>query len=308
MSNIDMPKWNDLFLPTLKAYGDGKPHNNRLVKVEVADGLNLSDELRHEKNAKIGDNKIENRVGWAISALKTAGLLRQYELGSNIITELGVDLLATRGGKNFDEKYLLENYPPYKENYERNIRNYKNKKIKSGEEQQLKNSTPEELIENAFNRLDAKLQTELLKQLCDMSPYDFETVVADLLKAMGYGESFTTKKSNDGGVDAIVNEDALGLSKIYAQAKRYAHNNLVQQKAIQDFLGSLVANDISKGIFITTSDFSKNAESLAKNKSVILINGDELTRLMIEYNIGVSGYKTYQVKRIDSDYFASMES
>lgn len=221
---------------------------------------------------------------------------------------MGVDLLATRGGKNFDEKYLLENYPPYKENYERNIRNYKNKKIKSGEEQQLKNSTPEELIENAFNRLDAKLQTELLKQLCDMSPYDFETVVADLLKAMGYGESFTTKKSNDGGVDAIVNEDALGLSKIYAQAKRYAHNNLVQQKAIQDFLGSLVANDISKGIFITTSDFSKNAESLAKNKSVILINGDELTRLMIEYNIGVSGYKTYQVKRIDSDYFASMES
>jgi restriction system protein len=126
-----------------------------------------------------------------------------------------------------------------------------------------------------------------------MNPYQFESVVADLPKAMGYGESFTTKKSNDGGVDAIVNEDALGLSKIYAQAKRYADNNIVQKKAVRDFLGSLAESKTVKGIFITTSDYSDDVKILAKEHSVHLISGYELTNLMIQYNVGVSVRKTY---------------
>ncbi|MCL2869847.1 restriction endonuclease [Candidatus Saccharibacteria bacterium] len=298
----EMPKWNELFLLALKVYGDGKPHNNREAAVLVADSLGLPDELRREKNSKAGNNKIENRVGWAISALKIAGILEQHQRGENIITKVGKDLLRIRGNENFNQRFLHDNYPLYRKNTQRNQLNYKNrdehrKTITS------ENSTPEELIENAMEKLDGELQNRLIHELRKMNPYQFEQVIADLLRAMGYGESFTTKKSGDGGVDAIVNEDTLGLGKIYAQAKRYADNNIVQEKAIRDFLGSLAANNIMKGVFITTSSFSDSAQKLAENKSIILIDGDKVTELMIEHNVGVAIAHNYQVKKMDLDYF-----
>lgn len=305
---MEMPRWNELFLPALKAYSDKRPHINKVVRKEVADLLNLSETLRNQKNTKHGDNKIENRVGWAVSALKIAGLLKQYEHGSNVITDAGEKLLKDRQGDNFDEQFLIDNYPAYKENKIRNKERNKNKLENNSDELSLNSSTPDDLIENAVNRLDNELSNQLLEELRKMDPYDFESVVADLLKAMGYGELGevkVTKKSGDEGVDAIVNEDALGLSKIFAQAKRYSVDNLVQEKAIRDFLGSLAAHSVQKGVFITTSDFSDKAIGLAKNKSVILINGDKMAELMIEYNVGVSVNKTYQIKKLDSDYFNS---
>lgn len=300
---IEIPKWNELLGKTLLSYKDGKAYAIRDTKTTVADKLGLSEELRSEITPKVGENKIEGRVGWAIYiGLKKPKLIEEATRGHYKITERGKKLLEKTNGE-FDENYLIENYQEYAE-YVKLRQRGENKREKRTA-QVLDDMTPEELIGNAMEKLDNDLQSQLLGEMQKMNPYRFESVIADLLKAMGYGESFTTKKSNDGGVDAIVDEDALGLSKIYAQAKRYADNNKVQKKAIRDFLGSLAERKTAKGIFITTSDYSDDAKSLAEEHSVRLISGDELTNLMIQYNVGVSFGKTYQIKKLDSDYFIS---
>jgi restriction system protein len=299
---MEMPKWNELLGKTLQEYLDGEPHSLRDIKITVSDKLGVTKELRNEVTPGVKANKIEDRVGWAFYiGLKKAGLVEEVSRGQYRITPIGRDVLKDTNG-DLDEQYLIDNIPSYASYVEKKKKgeNLRPKKTSA----LLDNATPEELIGEAVSKITTELQGELLSNMQKMDPYQFESVVADLLKKMGYGESFTTKKSNDGGVDAIVNEDALGLSKIFAQAKRYAEKNIVQQKAIRDFLGSLVANGITKGVFITTSDFSKDAEQLARNKSVVLINGDKLTEFMIQYDIGVSIHKTYFVKRIDTDYFS----
>jgi restriction system protein len=306
---MEMPKWNDLFLSALEAYVDGASRNNKEVCKQVADGLGLPVELREEKNPQVGDNKIENRVGWAISALKIAGLLEMATRGYNKLTEAGRHLLSTRNGEGFNEQFLINSYPSYRENRDRNLKRAKNRKPNNTASiDEMIDSTPEDLLQAAASRLQSSLQEELLGYLRGMDVYQFEDVVADLLKAMGYGdlgEVKVTKKSNDEGVDAIVNEDALGLSKIFAQAKRYAANNIVQKKVISDFVGALGMKNVDKGVFVTTSDFYSEAEAdiKATGKSIILINGDRLTELMIENNVGVSVAYKYEVKKVDTDYF-----
>ena len=304
----EMPKWNDLFLVTLEAYRDGQPHNNRVTSVMVADSLGLPAELRSEVNAKAGDNKIENRVGWAISALKIAGLLTSHVRGENVITQAGKALLKERAGQSFDERFLIEHFPAYKANLEQNRENWRQSGSRAhrpngAEETALDDATPEELIENAFGRLDAQLQDQLLEQLRAMDPFRFEHVVADLLTAMGYGETTVTKKSGDGGVDAVVDEDSLGLSRIYAQAKRYAEANIVHQQEMTNFLGAMARDNIQKGVFVTTSSFDRQVEGMVTGRPIVLIDGQRLAKLMIKHNIGVAPNRTYQVKRIDTDYF-----
>jgi len=304
----DMPKWNDLLLVTLEAYRDGQPCTNRVVQVAVADSLGLSPEQRSEIYERSGYNRIENRVGWAISALKVAGLLESHARGEKSITEVGKDLLRERSGANFDDRYLIDHYPAYKENLNRNRENLRDggsrpRREPSGGELALDDATPEELIENAFGRLDALLQDQLLEQLRGMDPYKFEHVVADLLAAMGYGQTTVTKKSGDGGVDAIVDEDSLGLSRIYAQAKRYAETNVVHQQEMTNFLGAMARDNIAKGIFVTTSSFARDVKDMVAGRSIVLIDGRRLSQLLIRHNIGVSASKTYLVKRIDTDYF-----
>jgi restriction system protein len=296
-----MPRWNELLSKTLKAFADGNSHKISDVKVEVADSLGLPEDLRSELTEKVRVNKIEDRVSWAIYiGLKKALLVEDSNRGELIITKRGKDLLAKN--IDFDDKYLVENYKEYKD-YLASRNNSSKEKRKNNENLKMSDVTPSEMIENAIEQLDDELDISLLGELRKMNPYKFEIVVADVLKAMGYGESFITKKSNDGGVDAIVNEDALGLSKIYAQAKRYAEDNIVHKTAIRDFLGSLAENKTNKGVFITTSDYADDAKKLAENHSLILINGDKLAKLMIEYEVGVSVAKTYKVKKINSAYF-----
>ncbi|GAA5483465.1 restriction endonuclease [Haloferula sargassicola] len=168
--------------------------------------------------------------------------------------------------------------------------------------------TPEELIDNAVDTLREDLSEELLGQLSQINPYRFERVVLDLLFAMGYGGSRAeaaqvTKKSGDEGIDGVINEDRLGLDVIYVQAKRW--KNTVGRVEIQSFVGALAGKQAQKGIFITTSDFNKNAVEFANavSQKVILIDGARLASLMIEHNIGVSTIRTIALKRIDSDYF-----
>lgn len=295
-----MPKWNELFLPVIKFYSDGKEHINREAKVKIADMLNLTEELREEKTDLHKENKIEGRVGWALSALKIAGILEQYERGSFKITKLGMELLK-KLPTNLDEQYLIDNYPTYKKNKEVNISNRKSKDKKEN----IDNYTPNERIDNAINELEEKLSNDLIEKLYIVDPYRFEEIVADLLDKMGYGDLVVTQKSNDGGIDAIVNEDKLGLDKILIQAKRYNSDNIIHEKLIRDFVGALSIKKVQKGIFVSTSTFDKKAIEAAKNsdKKIVLIDGKKLTELMIEYNIGTTIVESYSIKNLDTDYF-----
>ena len=171
-------------------------------------------------------------------------------------------------------------------------------------------STPDDLIDAAYNDLNQSLSDELLETMYEMDPYKFEQLVVDLLFAMGYGGSRAeaarvTQKSNDGGIDGIINEDRLGLDVIYVQAKRYKAENTIGRQDIQSFVGALAGQQANKGVFITTSGFKQTATDFAGTvtQKVILIDGSRLADLMIEHNIGVSTQRTIALKRIDSDYF-----
>lgn len=303
---MELPKWNQLFLPTLRAYSNGDPQINRSVKVVVADSLCLTDELRNERTAGKNQNKIEGRVGWAISALKIAGLLENHSRGSNIITDTGKKLLQSPPAE-FNEKYLEENYPIYLQNKMDNINRYREKKlngdVSTDQSALIEDYTPEEAISKSISTIEKQLSDELLAKLRTIDPYRFEQIVADLLSAMGYGDLTVTQKSSDGGIDAIVNEDKLGLDKILVQAKRYATDNIVNELAIRNFAGALATRNVSKGIVVTTSSFSQKAINSVVSLQVKLIDGDKLAQLMIENNIGTSVENTYYIRRLDSDYF-----
>jgi len=298
-----MPQWNQMFKEILFYYQDGIPHNNKQAKIDIVDGLNLTPELRSEVTPKHKENRIEGRVGWGISALKIAGLLEKHQHGYYIITKQGLNLINQLPNL-LDERYLIEHYPTYKE---RVIRN-KNKDNNNTSNQLIElsdNINPLELLENAGATLDSNLKNELLAKLYEVDPYRFEYICAHLLDKMGYGDLEVTQQSNDGDIDAVVNEDKLGLDKIFVQAKRYKEGNKINSKAISDFLGSLSANSVVKGIFITTSSFDSKCREIIKksDKKIRLIDGQELASLMIDYNVGTSIKSTYYVKDIDNDYF-----
>lgn len=165
------------------------------------------------------------------------------------------------------------------------------------------NASPQDLIDTGFETIETEVKTEILDKLKDLDPYFFEKVILILLKRMGYGDFIETSKSGDGGIDGIINEDKLGLEKIYTQAKRY-NENKVREKDIRNFIGAM-SGDTSKGVFITTSTFDDSAIKKAReaHHSIILIDGPKLVDLMHQYNVGVQVKTTYEVKEIDNDFF-----
>ena len=201
-----------------------------------------------------------------------------------------------------DNKFL-SNYPTFVD--------FRTSKKQDGKNKEALNliaetdKTPEELIESGINSINSELSNQLLDELLKTDPYYFEQIVADLMTSLGYGETYVTKRSNDGGIDAIVNEDKLGLDRIFIQAKRYALNNTVPIKEIRDFVGTLELNGVTKGIFITTSSYPSDASIILQRtpKTVILIDGKGLMTLLIANNIGVNTEKEFAIKRLDSDYF-----
>lgn len=300
----EMPKWNELFEVSLRFYENGKPYINREAKVAIADSLGLTEELRNETTPKHKENKIEGRIGFALSHLKIAGLLTQSDRGSFVITEEGKKLLNNMP-KVLTQQYLIDNYPLYSNNVEKNKEASKQKNKSADDELNINNYTPIEIIENANEKLVSQLALDLLEKLHNVDPFRFEFIVAELLEKMGYGDLTVTKKSGDGGIDAIVNEDKLGLDKILIQAKRYKENNIVNEKTVRDFLGALAAEQVQKGIIVTTSVFAEKAKVTARqsDKKVVLIDGTKLATLLIENNIGVNLEKTIHIKTIDTDYF-----
>ncbi|MDQ3847147.1 MAG: restriction endonuclease [Bacteroidota bacterium] len=291
---MEIPKFHETFLPILEVLKDGKTiHFRELYKIVKERYFNeLSDEQLKEQT-KSGDILIDNRIGWGKTYLKKSGYIEYPERGYVKITEKGLNHKADISLKDLVEESSVFEF--YKD--EKAIINKKKPIV------ELKSSSPQDLIDEGFTRVEEAVKSELLKKLKGLDPYFFEKVVLKLLKKMGYGEFVETSKSGDGGIDGIINEDKLGLDKIYIQAKRFAEGK-VREKDIRNFIGAM-SGDTNKGVFVTTSEFDKQAVEKAKNAhhKIILIDGNKLVNLMHEFNVGIQVKNNYEIKQIDEDFF-----
>ncbi|MBD5402319.1 restriction endonuclease [bacterium] len=294
-----IPNYQEFMLPTLEVIADGQEHKNSNVVQAVAKILNLTEEDMQEMLPSGNQQTYYNRAGWARTYLKKAGLLEYPSRGFMQITEAGRSVMANKPLK-IDNKFLsqFEQFDQFKNNRNNEILETKEDEIFTD------THTPDEIFEVAEKEYFNSLKQDLLDALKKVDPVRFERIVLDLMEKMNYGIGEMTKRSHDGGIDGIINEDELGLQKIYLQAKRYSENK-VNEKEIQNFVGALDCSDTNKGVFITTSYFCEKAQKkalAAKNKIIRLINGEELVTLMIRYNLGVQTKKTYTIKRVDEDY------
>jgi restriction system protein len=298
-----VPDFQSMFVPFLKIVSDGNEHTVKSITEAIADHFKLSKEDREEMLASGSQRKVANRVGWTRTHLKHALLIEYISRGVVKITERGLQLVATNPRSlNLRD---LDKYPEHKEWFHRKRAD---KDESEPQDVKIEGQTPVEQIASLAKELNLQLADELLAVVRKMDPYKFEQLVVDLLFAMGYGGSRAeaakvTKASNDEGIDGVINEDRLGLDVIYLQAKRWKEN--VGRKEIQAFVGALAGQQANKGVFITTSKFSENAIAYAKavTQKIVLIDGDRLGELMIEYDIGVSQADRYILKKIDVDYF-----
>lgn len=302
-----IPDFQSIMLPLLRELADGKEHTFRELTDTLAKVFNLSDQERREMLSSGAQEVFSNRVAWAKTYLKKAGLIVSLRRSIFVLTEEGINVLKSNPEKiNIAYLKKYETFLKFK-----NI-NTAEKKEDLSEKPNHDNthSTPEEDLEDAYNAIRSALASELLEKVMGLSPQFFERLVIDLLVTMGYGGSVSDAgravgKSGDEGIDGIIKEDKLGLDIIYIQAKRWKPGTVVGRPEIQKFVGALAGQGAKKGIFITTSQFTKEAVDYnPKNETkIVLIDGDKLSQLMIDYNIGCSVQRTFELKKIDNDYF-----
>lgn len=297
-----IPDFQSVMLPLLSFSADQLEHSLQDAVDSLATQFELTSEERQELLPSGKQARFDNRVAWARSYFKQAGLVENTRRGYFKISQRGLDLLKTNPKKI--NKKTLEQYPEFLEF--QNIRKEVNEVQRLTDEPEKQ--TPEEQLENSYKILSDGLASEIIQLVKVCSPSFFERLVVELLLAMGYGGTRADAgraigQSGDGGIDGIIDEDRLGLDAIYIQAKRW--EGVVGRPEIQKFVGALQGQRAHKGVFITTSDFTKEAQEYVKNinNKVVLINGFALARLMIENNVGVSVAASYEVKKIDSDYF-----
>ena len=297
---MTVPTFESFMYPVLKN-STSEVKVTELAEV-CAKELNLTEEDKQERTRKLRQVKYIDRTWWSVTYLSQAKILKRVRRGYYKITERGQELLNT--GITKIDTNVLEQYKEYND--------FKNRTSSTTRKSKEKDEdlTAEEKIQNSVNEIEELVKSEILERIQQQDPYFFETLVVDLLKSMGYAgtDNFaqSTKKSGDGGIDGLLNQDKLGLDVVYVQAKRYKEDNLVQGKEMRDFVGSLDVKGSSKGIFITTSDFSSNAMETIKSssKKIITVNGTQLADLMLEHNVGVKDEKVLRLKRIDEDYFS----
>jgi restriction system protein len=293
-------------LPVLKLAADGAEHKFSHAVELLVEEFSLSTEERNELLPSGSQAVFNNRVGWARSYLKQAGLLSSPKRGFFTITPKGAALLA-KNPERVDIS-ILEQYPEFLEFRNRKKDKGENEKPEETSAVSASSQTPEDALASAYSTLRKDLELEILSSVKEASPSFFERLVVDLLVRMGYGGNRQDAgkalgKSGDGGIDGIINEDRLGLDVIFIQAKRW--EGMVGRPEIQKFAGALQGQRARKGVFITTSSFTKEAQEYASliESKIILIDGDHLSRLMAEHNVGVSTVGQYEVKKLDSDYF-----
>jgi len=298
------PIWEQYMAPALRVLADGGVHRTRAIVEAAADDLGVTPEQRAELIPS-GQARYQNRGNWALSYLSRAGAVERPVRGQYRITALGRELLARHPGGITEHD--LRALPGYVSPHERQVP----ASVATPSTEEIEDSalSPSEQIEEGVTRLHAVVAAELLDRLHAQEPAFFEQAVLDLLMAMGYGgtegRATRTRLSGDGGIDGIIDQDALGLSRVYVQAKRYALDTSVGRPEIQGFVGALHGNQANQGVFITTGRFSSGARDFADSVAtrVVLIDGSRLADLMIRYGVGVQVKRTVEIVELDEDFF-----
>lgn len=305
---MTIPDFQTLMLPILRCSEMGEVRISDVVQ-SLADKFQLTDDERSELLPSGKQTTLANRAHWAKSYLGKAGLVELTKRAHFKITDRGRNVLANPP-KRIDIRFL-EQFPEFVQ-----FREASNGTDSTGNDSavveavQASDMTPDEIIRKAHAELDDELGLDLLTRVISAPPEFFERLVVQLLLAMGYGGTASEAgralgKSGDGGVDGVIDQDALGLDRIYVQAKRYADGNNVGSGAIRDFFGSLDRFKAAKGLFVTTSSFSPSAKETADflSKRIVLVDGRQLAKLMIRYNVGCRVEETIQLKKVDEEYF-----
>jgi restriction system protein len=308
-----IPNYQQFMRPFLEIAeaANGNEVKLRNVINQLADKFGLSDEERNETLPSGRQSVLDNRIGWARTYLTKAGLLKATKRAHFVITERGIQALQdTNAVINNDYLKQFEEFVAFKEQ--------KNEasETQSANTQETTNTsttsevTPDEALLNAYKTINDALALELISRTREVTPAFFEDLLIELLLAMGYGgtgegAAHALGKSGDNGIDGVIDQDPLGVDQIYIQAKRYAEGNNIGAGDIRDFFGALNLKKAQKGIFITTSNFTASAVQTAKDLGmrIVLINGNELAKLMLRYNIGSRDEQTLHLKKIDEDFF-----
>ena len=304
---MPLPDYQTLMRPLLQLAADGQEHKLRDTVCTLADQYGLTEAERSAILPSGTQSVFGNRVGWARSYLKQAGMLHSPRRGYFVITERGQQLLKANPVSICIA--TLEAFPEFQDfKSRRRPTKTDNGRILDMDADVIFDDTPEDILASAYRLISRNLEQDVLETVKEASPTFFEKLVVDLLVKMGYGGNRQDAgraigKSGDGGIDGIINEDRLGLEVIYLQAKRWEAT--VGRPDIQKFAGALQGQRAKKGVFITTSGFSREAKEYASfiDTRIILIDGEKLAALMVEYNVGVSVVEQYEVKKVDTDYF-----
>ena len=300
-----VPKFFEFFVPTLKALNSKSPMKMKELRTVIADDMHLTDADKAELLPSGKQQTYANRILWSIQYLKNAGLISAVSRGEYSITKEGKRAYK-QDSEIIDLRYL-ERYDSFRKFHGNSEHNVKKQTIQSTSV----DLTPLESIETAYSVIRAELSKSLIQSIMECSPEFFEHLVIDLLIAMGYGydsneAGLVVGRTGDGGIDGIINEDKLGFSQVYVQAKRWDIDHTVGRPDVQAFAGALLGKGATKGLFITTGQFSKAAKEYVVDQKavrVVLVDGEELARLMIDYGVGVSTQRNFSIKQIDTDYF-----
>lgn len=293
---MSVPKYYEFYKPILECLSDQKSHTTKEIRTQLIQMLQLSEEDINLLLPSGRQTYLANRIGWASTYLRKAGLIENPAKAVLHITAEGLRVWK-ENPINLDNTFLRR--------YE-SFRTFTNTSTISNNIPDVdeRQETPDDIFENAFEKINQNLSDELLNEIMKISPTAFEKMVLDLMAKMGYGTfaRMTTAVTGDEGIDGIIMEDKLGFDLIYVQVKQQSEDHPVGRPDVQAFVGA-IAGKGGKGLFVTTSKFTRQAIDYAKNQHIILMDGEKLTKYMIEYNFGVSPKKTFEIKAIDSDVF-----
>ncbi len=299
-----MLKYYEYFPSVMECLSDGRCYKTSEIIEYCCEKLKISEEDKKQVLSS-GQPVVSNRVNWAVTYLRKAKLIESPQRGTSQITDRGKEALKGRA-ENITLAYLHK-FKEFNEFCHVN----KGKSDSGNIPDLISDESPQEQIEKAISQINSNLADELMTEITKIAPYEFERLVVQLLIKMGYGsqslnETAVTKKSGDEGIDGIISADRFGFDTVYVQAKQWKKETSVGRPEIQKFLGALAGQGATKGLFITTAHFSKEAKDFANKNlqsKIVLVDGEEFCSLMIEYDLGVSTVETYKIKRIDTDYF-----
>lgn len=305
-----VPKYNEFFSPVLRALETGEIKHVSEIRKFALDYLNVSEEDRKAMLPSNTQRLADNRVNWSITYLRKANLIERVARGKYKVTNTGLRVLHEK--KDHVELKDLYQFDSFRQFINTDTMSEEKKDLSQPSVlEDLQEGTPQDNLNASMEQINKELSANLLSEIMERSPAFFEKMVVQLLLKMGYGsaleDGFVTGCSGDEGIDGIIREDKLGFSSIYIQAKRWAEDKAIGRPEIQKFVGALAGQGAQKGLFITTGTFTKEARSYVEKQlstKVVLVDGEKLTKLMIEYNLGVSVETVYTIKKIDTDFFS----